>query len=70
MIPVLLSMLCVLAGVVTLLPDPFAEFLRDYGVIILAGLVLVGIVAGRLLAEIEIRQDHERSTGAAKGPTS
>lgn len=53
MIPVLLSALFVLAGVVTLLPDVFAEFLRDYGVTILAGLVLVGIVAGHLLAEIE-----------------
>lgn len=65
----LLSALFVLAGVVTLLPEVFAEFFRDYGVIVLAGLFLVGIVAGHLLAEIEMGQDRE-SNGAAKGRTS
>lgn len=70
MIPVLLSALFVLAGLVTLLPEVFAEFFRDYGVTVLAGLFLVGIVAGHLLAEIEMGQDREGSNGAAKGRTS
>jgi hypothetical protein len=55
MLPVLLSALCVLAGIGTLVPDPFVEFAREYVVITLAGLVLVGIVAGHLLAEVQIR---------------
>ncbi len=77
MIHVLLSALCVLAGVVTLLPDPFAEFLRDYGMTLLAGLVLVGILAGHLLAEIEKGAQIVRTPGgpskgghkAMRGPT-
>lgn len=70
MIHVLLSALFVLAGVVTLLPDVFTEFLRDYGVITLAGLVLVGIVAGHLLAEIEKGAQIVSTPGATRGRTS
>lgn len=64
MISVLLSALFVLAGVVTLLPEVFAEFFRGYGVTVLAGLVLVGIVAGHLLAEIEKGAQIVRTPGS------
>jgi hypothetical protein len=61
--PLLLSMMCVVAGLFTLWPAVVVEILRDHAALILVGLVVVGTVAEVLLGILKAA-DASRSREA------
>lgn len=66
MTAVVLSMLCVVAGLFTLWPAVVVEVLRDHTVLILAALVLLGVGAEAMLTAIKTAE-ASRQTSTFEG---
>jgi hypothetical protein len=59
----LLSSLCILAGLFTLWPSGVSEVLRDHTVFILVGLILLGVAAEAALTAIKAAEaSRQRAT--------
>lgn len=63
--PLLLSALCVFAGLYTLWPAVVVEVLRDHTVFVLVGLILLGVAAEAVLTAIKAAENANRT-----GPTT
>jgi hypothetical protein len=65
--PLLLSLLCVVAGLFTLWPAVVVEILRDHAALILVVLVVVGTVAEVLLSILKAAEASRCREASAEG---
>lgn len=66
----LLSMLCVLLGLLTLWPADVVEVLRDHTVIVLVAVVLIGVGAEAILTAIKTAEATRCREASAMGRPS